>query len=120
MVVKSFAPAHVIIFSNHPPRLDQLSMDRWNVIEGDLSDDRTLHDFFPPHKFPGVAALSDPFETFLDPDERGIHSCPSPRGSGVRRELGSPPHDASPAHRQAGSSLGERHHVPVFLSEACD
>ena len=58
---KVFDPPHVIVFSNHPPELTNLSVDRWNLIDN-LGDDMKLHDFFPPARFPEVKGLRDPFE----------------------------------------------------------
>lgn len=39
-----------------------------------LNDDQTLHDLFPPARFPGVAQLLDPFDDNLD--DRGLPAPP--------------------------------------------
>ena len=56
--------SHVVMFMNHhPPVWDKrcLSRDRWHVIT-DFSDRVTLHELFPPSRWPAVAGLTDPFD----------------------------------------------------------
>ena len=60
--VKVHSPPHLLIFCNVPPTYGDLSADRWNVIS-DLSDKKSIYDFFPPDKFPAVLNLEDPFGT---------------------------------------------------------
>lgn len=53
-----FEPPHVLIFANHPPKLDKLSLDRWNIckivdkklskhVQEDISIDYSNHDGTP-------------------------------------------------------------------------
>jgi len=58
--------SHVFLFMNAYPDLSKLSLDRWHLIDN-FGDDQTIHDLFPPARFPGVADLIDPFDnTFVD------------------------------------------------------
>ena len=58
---KPIGSSHVLLFMPEYPDLTQLRMNRWHIID-DLSDDRTIHQLFPPSKFPDVINLSDPFD----------------------------------------------------------
>jgi hypothetical protein len=51
---------HVFVFANTGPEMLRMTSDRWNIIK-DLSDDMTLHDLFPPSKYPDIVNFPDPF-----------------------------------------------------------
>lgn len=61
--------SHVLLFMAEYPDMSQLSLDRWHIID-DLSDELSIHQLFPPEKFPGVENLKDPFH------EHGIAEIP--------------------------------------------
>lgn len=52
---------HMIVLSNAYPNKSMLTANRWNVIDR-LGDDVTLHEFFPPHLYPDIVHIPDPFD----------------------------------------------------------
>jgi hypothetical protein len=69
--------SHVFIFMNAYPDFSKLSLDRWHIIDN-LGDDQTIHDLFPPDRFPGVAPLVDPFDEAFRHHALGAPRDPSP------------------------------------------
>ena len=83
--------SHVFVFMNAYPDTASLSRDRWHIID-QLGDEQTIHDLFPPYKFPGVAFLVDPFhEDFNGGNALGLPRCPSPPRHRRRRLELEPP-----------------------------
>ena len=62
--LRTFAVPHIVVFTSDlpPASLAMLAADRWHILRDCLCDSMTLHDLFPPSRFPSVEALADPFE----------------------------------------------------------
>ena len=100
VVTKIGRSAHVLVLANCEPDRSALSEDRWHILHSaDLADDsKTLHDFFPPGRFP-TGDVADPFAV---PAPSSVSAPPSvPAPPSVSAPAGG---SATPIVAQAGES----------------